>query len=527
MIFAFISITLLALVALYYRASPGRRSQKLPEPPTVRTRVPIFGHIVCMFRYRKSYFQYLRDQSQLPIITLPLVRSTVYAVFSIPTIQSIQRQNEAFAFQPIQAWLSTTICGVSEEAYRILQRDMQQEHGQYGPIYSVMHGVLSPGDRLNEMNTVFVDRLCDYIRGIEPGTSIKLNEWVKHRITLAVTDTTYGPYNPFREIEVESAFWAFERAVPSLVLLPQWFSTRGIRNRKVVADAFQRYFLNGHHEYASALVKDLYTIECPYGFSPSDRSFLEVGNAFASLSNTYAAVFWLTFHVFSSPAALRRIRKEVSGITTTSMNKTRDNQTFRHTLDITKVNSHCPFLVSTFKETLRLHSADISLRQVCKDTVLDNTYYLKKGAMIVIPSTSIHTDSRIWGPDVLSFIHDRFLPTKVSATQRKKVSPAALRSFGGGASLCPGRHLATNQIMIWISMLVMCFDIEPTSGSWDQPATDKSNMPSSIMSATHDVEVRFTPRQFYNDGVWDLRTSKSEATLSLTAEDLADDPKVE
>ncbi|TGJ76590.1 hypothetical protein E0Z10_g10866 [Xylaria hypoxylon] len=443
--------------------------------------VPFIGHIIDMVRYKKNYFQRLRDQCQLPIVTLQLVSLKVYAVFSLPAIQSIQKQNESFAFEPIQAWLSSK---------------------------AMVNMGLS---------------LVPYI--VQSMTTIKLNEWLRHHITLVTTDTVYGPHNPFQSKEVESAFWAFEQAIPRLLFLPQWFSRAGIRNRKIVADAFQHYFLNGHHESASAMVKDFYAVECSYGFSLSDRSLFEVGNVIASLANTYAAVFWLLFYVFSSPSALQRIRHEVSSIITTSVDTLCGKQTTQHILDMTKVTSHCPFLVSTFKETIRLHSVDISLRQVCKDTVLDNTYCLKKGAMIIMPTISIHTDSKIWGSDALSFNYDRFLFAKSSATQKEKVSAAAFRSFGGGRTLCPGRHFATTQIMVWISMLVMRFDIEPTSGCWVKPTADKSNMANVLMGVDHDIDVQFAPRDFYNDGIWDVRMANSKAILSLAVEDLADDQK--
>ncbi|KAJ2999262.1 hypothetical protein NUW58_g57 [Xylaria curta] len=448
------------------------------------------------------------DQCQLPIITLPFVGFTIYAVFSVPIIQSIQKQHKAFAFQPIQARFSVKLCGASKDAYKILQRDMNQEDGEYGAIFSAMHRALNPGGLLNEMNIVSADRVREAINDIRSGTKIKLDEWLRHQVTLATTDAVYGPHNPFQDKKVQNAFWAFERAIPSLIFLPKWLAPQGVRNRKVVADAFQRYFLSGYHENASALVKDFYAAECSYGFSQSDRSLFEVGNAIAILANTYAAVFWLVFYVFSDSKALQRVRNEVSNIISTIVEGVDGTQTPRHILDMTKVNSHCPFLVSTFRETIRLHSFGISLREVCKDTVLDNTYCLKQGATIIMPTISIHTDPRIWGPDALSFKYDRFLSIgDAIGIRNEKVSPAAFRSFGGGTTLCPGRHFATTQIMVWISMLVMRFDLEPISGRPD-----------------HDIEVKFTPRCRYKDGIWDVRVATSEAIPSVTVEDLTRKP---
>ncbi|KAI1175950.1 cytochrome P450 [Nemania sp. FL0916] len=528
MLISCILFVILALYAILQSTILRRRRGQGLEPPVAPSVIPFFGHAIGMVRYGKSYYQRLRDQCQHPIVTLRLGGLKVYAVFSIPIIQSIQKQNKSFAFQPIQAKFSVKLCGASKDAFRILQKDMNQETGEYGTIYTAMHRALNPGEFLNKMSTESTARICDSINNIQSGASIKLDEWLRHQVTLATTHAVYGPHNPFQDPNVEKAFWAFERAIPSLIFLPKWMTHQGYQNRKIIADAFLRYFQNNHHEQASVLVRDFYTAEISYGFSESDRSLFEVGHAVATLANTYAAIFWLIFYVFSDSKALQTIRLEVSSITTTTVDVTDDKQTSRHVLDLTKINSHCPLLLSTFRETMRVHSVGISLREVCKDTILNNTYYLKRGATIIMPTIAIHTDPRIWGHDASSFKYDRFLSTAdATGIQKDKVSPAAFRGFGGGSTLCPGRHFATTQIMVWISMLVMRFDIEPVSGQWQKPTTEKSNVANVITRPDHDIEVRLIPRCHYKDGIWEVRIAGSEATPSMTVDDFIGNQEVD
>lgn len=152
-----------------------------------------------------------RNKCGLPIVTLPLPGSRVYVVFSVPTIQSVQKQHKTLAFQPIQAKFSTKLCGTSKEAYRILEKDMDPENGQYGNIYVAMHRALNPGEILDELNRVTIDRVCEFVDRIQPNsgqsTELGLVEWLRHHVTLATTDAVYGPHNPFRDANVESAFW--------------------------------------------------------------------------------------------------------------------------------------------------------------------------------------------------------------------------------------------------------------------------------------------------------------------------------
>ncbi|KAI1272017.1 cytochrome P450 [Xylaria sp. FL0933] len=527
MIVASVLAVLLAFAIIYRRFLRRRTSDELPEPPVVRTTIPLFGHIIGMARHGKNYYRHIRDQSRLLIVTLPIVGSRVYVVFSVPIIQSIQKQSKLFSFEPIQAKFSTGLCGASKDAYNILKRDMHREDGIYGAIHNAIHQALSPGKFLNEMNMVSAGSVLHSINDIRPGINIKLDEWLTHEVTLATTDAVYGPYNPFRVKEIEDAFWAFEEGTTNLFLLPQCFSPKAVRSRKVVSDAFQNYYQHGYHEYASQLIKDFYATQLSHGYSLSDRSRFEVGNALGMLENIYPSVFWLIFYVFSSPKALRRIRKEVSLIITTTTGEADGKQIHHHVLDLAKVNSHCPFLVSTFKETMRVHSSGVSIRQVCQDTILLNTYRLKKGATILMPTISIHTDPTIWGADALSFNYERFLSDKTATSQKEKASSAAFRTFGGGTTLCPGRHFATTQIMAWISMLVMRFDVEPASGRWEKPGDGRSNLANVIVKPDRDVEVRFIPRGYYNDGIWDVRIVNSEVTLSLTVDDLVDDRKLQ
>lgn len=135
----------------------------------------------------------------------------MYAVFSVPTIQSIQKQSKTLAFQPIQARFSVKLCGASKEAYRILEKDMDIENGHYGNIYLSMHNALNPGKTLNELNQVMLGRLCEFVDQLRPSpaasTNVRLVEWLRHHVVVATTDAVYGPHNPFRNPKIEDSFW--------------------------------------------------------------------------------------------------------------------------------------------------------------------------------------------------------------------------------------------------------------------------------------------------------------------------------
>jgi cytochrome P450 len=68
----------------------------------------------------------------------------------------------------------------------------------------------------------------------------------------------------------------------------------------------------------------------------------------------------------------------------------------------------------------------------------------------------IHSNKSIWGEDVDDFNPHRFLTARAKAGG---IHPAAFRGFGGGKTLCPGRHFATNEILLFAALIVHGFEM--------------------------------------------------------------------
>lgn len=107
------------------------------------------------------------------------------------------------------------VCDSSKEANDILTMNMKREDGDWGysvDFYQSMHPALGPGQGLDAMNRVMIQTIAASVDTLKPSkkgeaTRIGLVEWLKHEITLATTDATYGRMNPFQEPKVEKAFW--------------------------------------------------------------------------------------------------------------------------------------------------------------------------------------------------------------------------------------------------------------------------------------------------------------------------------
>jgi len=187
------------------------------------------------------------------------------------------------------------------------------------------------------------------------------------------------------------------------------------------------------------------------------------------------------------------------------------------------VKNSCPLLASTFQEVLRYSSIGTSVRHVMEDTVLDYQWLLKKGAMLQMLSRIIHKDPSIWGADVDEFHPRRFMKGETQKTEHgRRSNPAAFRVFGGGTTLCPGRHFATTEVLAVVTMFIMRYDMAPTAGEWSMPKTDNTNVAAVIMEPDTDIEVEVSARKGFEDGRWAFGLKDSGKIFAIVAEDRAE-----
>lgn len=244
-----------------------------------------------------------------------------------------------------------------------------------------------------------------------------------------------------------------------------------------------------------------------YKIPLADIAHHEIGGTLAIIVNTAPATFWLLFYIFSHPEVLEDCRREVGKIIRDSTEEGHP----KRTLDITGTKRNYPTLTSTYQEVLRQRTLGTEVRQVMRDTILDDTYLLKKGATVIIPSLVMHTDPAVWGPDALEFNHKRFTSKAGSSSSSqqqkeavKRPSAKAYRVYGGGSTLCPGPHFATTEILATVVMFIMRYDLSPVEGRWVAPRTEKTNISAVVMEPDMDVQVEVTPKQGFADGRWEF-----------------------
>lgn len=311
----------------------------------------------------------------------------------------------------------------------------------------------------------------------------------------------------------------FEKDLMKILIgiLPSVVALKGLAGRSRIIRAFTKYFEQKGHEQASILMQNRFKTSFQHGISIQDIAAYEVGGSVAVLVNTVPAAFWTLAYIYSCPEVLEPIRKELLNVISSSKD---ENGLIMNSIDITALKTDCPLLASTFQEVLRHRSMGTSIRQVMKDTLLDGQWLLKKDSIVQIPSLVLHSDVSIWGSDTTIFNPQRFMRNERNKVDgRKRPHPAAFRAFGGGSTLCPGRHFATNEILAVTSMFVLRFDIKPSAGEWLMPETHNTNTAAVIMEPDTGVEVTISKRQGNIKDRWTFSLKNSEKIVAMAIED--------
>lgn len=289
-----------------------------------------------------------------------------------------------------------------------------------------------------------------------------------------------------------------------LKLFPSVLAKESFKAREYMVKVWEEYFAAGSHQQGSELVKARVKINDDFQIPLMETARIEVAGSQAILTNTLPGTFWVVYHIFSDPVVLDSIRSELSkGV--------RQDDAGNCTIDLAHVKSSCPILLSTFKETMRKYSTSTATRQAMEDYRLDNSYLLKKGSTIMMPSTVQHTNRSVWGDTVDEFNHERFAPGA------KRVNPVAFRGFGGGTTLCPGRHFASTEILMFAALLVLRFDLRPVDCRWAAPTTAKSPIVNAMPVPDWDLDVEMQPR---NNNTWKVSFSGYEKGMEIAAEDI-------
>jgi cytochrome P450 len=285
---------------------------------------------------------------------------------------------------------------------------------------------------------------------------------------------------------------AWEANIKVLLLGVPWFlspkkHSTAQRTRKALVDAFLKYLNNDGLDTACSFIKELSGLGIRRGLSNENNARALLGSILAIVGNTIPTTFWLLISIFSRPDLLKEIRSELEATL-------EDPSSGTVSLDCTTIREECPIFMSTYDEVLRMTSGIATVRYTNEDTLIQDRWLLKKGAQVQMPTAFIHADPTTWGADADVFDHTRFLKSKVLTKEQKTRRSAAFRPFGGGNTLCPGRHFASYEVLTFAGSVLLGFDMSPTTESFIVPPMDRSKLPLTSLKPAGDITVNLSRR---------------------------------
>ncbi|KAI0891994.1 cytochrome P450 [Annulohypoxylon nitens] len=484
-------------------------TQNPKEPPVICSTIPFITPILRMKTLKAKFYSVMRNKHKLPIYTLRLPGTRLYVVNSISLIPVVQRQFRTLSFTAIEAAVAKNVIGVSKRTDDIISSNLTDDEGYLMTFAKYIHPTLSAGSSLDAMNRRAVQVIADSLeKWAENGpTNVKMFHWIRHELVKVTTESVYGPHNPFQDPEMEKAWYKFEPNIFIFILnaFPSLLAREAFQAREYMVKVWERYFEEGGHKEGSGLIQARAQINEDFHIPIKETARVELGGVLAVLANTVPSAFWVIYHIFSDPVVLYDIRaelskgvREVDGVCT---------------IDMVHVKQSCPILLSVFQEMLRVNGTAVSARVAQEDLMLDNKYLIKKGGTVLIPSHTQHTDPSIWGKNAEEFYHKRF----IREPGVRRPNPIAFRGFGGGTTLCPGRHFATTEALLFSALMVLRFDVNPLSGRWVHPTTENSPLFPAIPVPDVDIDIQIRPR---NNKKWLVSFSESDRDLEISAEDI-------
>ncbi|XP_070248262.1 cytochrome P450 7B1 [Myotis yumanensis] len=187
-----------------------------------------------------------------------------------------------------------------------------------------------------------------------------------------------------------------------------------------------------------------------------------LGFLWASVANTIPTMFWTIYYLLRHPEAMAVLRDEIDHL----LQSTGQKQGSGFSIYITREQlDSLVYLESAILEALRLCSFSSIIRFVQEDLTLPSEtgdYLIRKGDLVAIFPPLMHHDPEIFeAPEEYRF--DRFVENgkkKTNFFKGGKRLKHYILPFGMGASKCPGRFLAINEIKQLLVVLLTNFDLE-------------------------------------------------------------------
>ncbi|KAF2815105.1 cytochrome P450 [Mytilinidion resinicola] len=199
-------------------------------------------------------------------------------------------------------------------------------------------------------------------------------------------------------------------------------------------------------------------------------------------ANSFKIAFWMLAHIVHSDGLKAAVVEEASAAL-----PSQDAD-----LDINYLLNQCPLLDSIWNDVLRLTASSSTYRYIVSDTTIRGKTF-RAGRKLLIPQRQTLLDESVFGETAATFDAERFM------RDRKLANSTSFRPFGGGVSMCSGRHVAKREAFAFVGSVLTRYELKlanPEKGKQRFPRLNVMNPNLGLMGPMpeDDLVLKIKPR---------------------------------
>ncbi|TBU63815.1 cytochrome P450 [Dichomitus squalens] len=476
----------LVLVGLYW-AQKIIRGADSSRPPRTPYWIPWVGNAVEMGKDPDGFFSNM-TKTLGPIFRVTTLGQERVFVTSPSLISQVYRDSQNFDFLAVRV-------EIGRQAFSIDDRVGTTPY-MFDNYMPALHHILLPAN-IKSMTSTYLqsahDTLVGAISSLD-GASGPLKTIIIPPAYRAAAHAGFGPDFPAEK--TWKGFTTFDESFHMINAgLPRFLFRKQFKAWEGVTDIIQAYLEEKKdevHELSPFLQAALDGRQA--GWTERDISIILATQLWALQANAIWAAYWLVAELLQQPDGLAPLVAELDAVRKqwqAAHPSTPFGPAFFDDMIVSNPKD-VPLLSSAIQETLRYSSSTFSMRHVTAPVQLGG-YELRPGDKVICVTRQTHLDEDIY-PRANELDIRRYLDPPRPVKDGKPV-PNHFMAFGGGVSMCEGRHFAMTELRLFVAILLTYATLEVDEGCTTRPELSRERMGLGIMHANGDMDVILRKRK--------------------------------
>ncbi|KAL8713320.1 MAG: hypothetical protein Q9220_002519 [cf. Caloplaca sp. 1 TL-2023] len=285
-----------------------------------------------------------------------------------------------------------------------------------------------------------------FVESSTPGQkTVSLKKWVRYSLVHSAAKAFFG--SSMMKVDPQFVFYYFafeEAAWKMLYQYPKFLAQDLYGAAEDILRTMSRFYDIPQTQRPDTvwMFKTIETEMRNLGLPSRDIAIMTFMLFWGSNNNAHIICFWTIAHILTSSSLLASIRVETAPAVHAD-----------GSLDLEHLASRCPQLDAIWHEVLRLYTSTSLIRVALRPTTVDGLT-IHTGDQVMSPFRQFHMNREEFGADAATWNPDRFLQNKDLSKSR------GYHPFGGGATYCPGRFLAKQEVYTFVAVVLHRFEVE-------------------------------------------------------------------